>query len=63
MVDGSAGDHETRVKSTTSYTAKRVPRSIIEPVPELVKSIRYEVLGCSEVEPGVDWEVVSGRTM
>jgi hypothetical protein len=29
-------------------------RTVIEPVPEAVETILYKVLGCSEVEPGID---------
>lgn len=28
--------------------------TVIEPVPKLVEAVRYEVLGCSEVEPRID---------
>lgn len=54
MVDDTAGDHETRVQGATSDTAQRMPSSVVEPVPKLVESIRNEILGRSEVEPGVD---------
>lgn len=55
VVDDAAGDHETGVESTTGDTAKRVPCSVIEPVPETVEAIGDEVLGCSEVEPGIEF--------
>lgn len=55
VVDGAAGDHETRVESTTGDTAKRVPCAVVEPVPEAREAIRHEVLCCAEVEPGVDY--------
>ena len=29
-------------------------RTVVEPVPETVKAILYEILGCSEVEPRID---------
>ncbi len=54
MVDDTAGDHETRVQGTTGDTAQRMPCSVVEPVPKFVESICNEVLGRSEVEPGVD---------
>lgn len=54
VVEDTAGDHEARVQSTTGNSTQRVPCSVIEPVPEVVKAVRNEVLGSSEVEPGVD---------
>lgn len=54
VVDGTAGDHETRVESTTSDTAEGVPCAVIEPVPEAREAILHQVFCCAEVEPGVD---------
>lgn len=54
VVEDTAGDHETRVQSTTGNSTQRVPCSVIEPIPEVVETVRNEVLGSSEVEPGVD---------
>lgn len=39
MIDRSAGDHKSWVESSSSDTAKRVPCSVIKPVPEVVESI------------------------
>lgn len=33
--------------------------TIVEPVPETVESILYEILGCSEVEPRIDYHPMS----
>ena len=34
VVDDTARGHETRVDGATDYTSQRVPRSVIEPIPE-----------------------------
>lgn len=54
MPDSAASDHKAGVKGASSDTAQRMPCSIIEPVPEAVESVRYEIFGRSEVEPGID---------
>lgn len=54
VVDDARRDHETGVQSTTSDTAKGMPCSVVEPVPELVESIGDEILCSAEVKPGVD---------
>lgn len=54
MPNGTAGDHEARVKGTAGDTAERVPCAVVEPIPEAREAILDEVLGCSEVEPGID---------
>ena len=54
VVDGAAGDHEARVEGTAGDTAEWVPCAVVEPIPEACEAILNEVLGCSEVEPGVD---------
>lgn len=60
MVDGAAGDHETGVQSAAGDASQRMPRSVVEPVPELVESIGDEVFGGSEVEPRIDCEEKKG---
>jgi hypothetical protein len=30
-------------------------RTVIEPVPEAVEAMLYEVFGCSKIEPGIDY--------
>lgn len=58
MVDGAAGDHEAGVQGASSNSTERVPCSVVKPIPELVEAIGDEVLGCSEVEPGINWTIV-----
>lgn len=54
VVDGAAGNHETRVEGTASDTAEGVPCAVVEPVPEAREAILHQVLCCAEVEPGID---------
>lgn len=54
MVDGAAGDHQAGVQGASSNSTERVPCSVVKPIPELVEAIGDEVLGCSEVEPGIN---------
>jgi hypothetical protein len=54
MPDGTAGDHEAGVEGTAGDTTKGVPCAVVEPIPEAGEAILNEVLGCAEVEPGVD---------
>lgn len=58
MVDGAAGDHQAWVQGASSNSTERVPCSVVKPIPELVEAIGDEVLGCSEVEPGINWTIV-----
>ena len=59
VVDGTTGDHQSRVKCSSRDTTQRVPSPVIKPVPEVVEAIRDEVFGGSEVEPRVDCGNVS----
>ena len=61
MVKDTAGDHEAGVQSTAGNSTKRVPGSVIEPVPEVVETIGDQVLGSSKVEPGIDWIMLAIR--
>ena len=55
MVDDATGNHQSWEKGASGNPTERVPGSIIEPIPELVVSIGDKVLGCSKVEPRVDY--------
>ena len=55
MVDDAAGDHETWVEGSSGNPTKRVPCSVVKPIPEFVEAIRNQVFRSSKVEPGVDW--------
>lgn len=54
MVDDAARHHEARVKGASGDSTERVPCAVVEPVPEVVETMGYEVLRRSEVEPGID---------
>ena len=56
MVDGAACHHEAGVEGSSCNSAEGMPCSVVKPVPELVKAICHEILGSSEVEPGIDWK-------
>ena len=56
MVDDTAGNHETGVEGTSSNPTKRMPCSVIEPIPEIIEAMCNEMLRSPKVEPGVDWE-------
>jgi hypothetical protein len=40
-----------------------MPCSVIEPVPEIIKSVRDKVFRCSEVKPRIDCISVSSRLL
>lgn len=55
VVDDAAGDHETWVEGSPGNPTKRMPCSVVKPIPEFVEAIRNQVFRSSKVEPGVDW--------
>lgn len=55
MVDDTARDHQAGVECASGDSAKRVPCSVIEPVPEGVEAMGDKVFRGAEVEPRVDW--------
>lgn len=59
VVDDAAGHHQTRIEGTSGNPTKRMPCSVIEPIPEVVESICDEILGRTEVEPRIDYRGVS----
>jgi hypothetical protein len=59
MVNDTTGHHEAGVEGASRDTSQGVPCPVIEPIPKVGEAVRDEVLGCSEVEPGVDWSDVS----
>lgn len=61
MINDARSNHKTRIQSATSDTAQRMPCSVIKPIPKLVESVGHEVFGCTEVEPGVNYQELAGR--
>lgn len=53
VVDGTGGEHQARVHSASDDAPQRVPRSLVEPVEEVVEPMLYHV-GCRPVvEPAI----------
>ena len=48
VVDGTGGEHQARVHSASDNTPQGVPRSLVEPVEEVVEPMLYHV-GCRPV--------------
>jgi hypothetical protein len=62
-VQGARGEHEAGVDSASHNTAQGIPRSLIEPVPEVIHSILNKVLRGTEVEPAkVSTQITAKRS-
>lgn len=56
VVNNTAGDHESGVQGSSGNPTKRMPSTVVEPVPELLKAIGDEILCSPEVEPRINCE-------
>lgn len=54
MVDDSAGNHQAGIESSSSNPTKRIPGSIIKPIPEGVEAMGNKMFGGAEVKPRVN---------